>query len=160
MGRSRQVAQPYGPNTALVQYFIERLDTMPPQAIFRAVWNWRKRIAGSPWFEAEDALSHAFLAPDRARQRKRAFDKLGAVFRRVKWTAELPYEPEILIPAGAPAAHYIAATAVAALVARDQLSAGDFQILYDPFAELVPVAELEAIAGVPESIAPESIAPV
>ncbi len=156
MGRSRRVAQPYGPNTALVQYFLERLEAMPPQAIFQAVWNWRKTVPASPspWFEAEDALSHAFLAADRARHRKRAFDELSAVFRRVKWTAELPYEPEILIPAGAPAAHYIAATAVAALVARGQLPASDFRTLYDPFAELVPVAELEAVAGVPESTAP------
>jgi hypothetical protein len=145
MPRRPPVEEQYGPNTALVQHFLERLEAMPPRAIFRAVWRWRATVAGSPWFEAEDALSRAFTSADRYRHRKRALDRLSVVFDRAHWFRDAP-TPEVLGPASAPAAYYVAATALAALAARDLLPAAVFGTLYEPFAEMVPVSELDTAA--------------
>jgi hypothetical protein len=136
----------YGPNTALVQHFLERLEAMPPRGMFRAVWRWRVKIVPPRWFEAEDALGRAFTSADRYRHRKRALDQLATVFEHAAWFRAVPTF-EVLGPASVPAAHYIAATALGALVARDLLRDEVFTTLYEPFAEMVPAAELEAAAN-------------
>ena len=139
------VEEQYGPNTALVRHFLERLEAMPARAMFRAVWRWRASVADSPWFESEDALGRAFTSAARYRHRKRALDQLAVVFDHASWFRAAPTY-EVLGPTSAPAAHYVAATALAALAVRDLLPEGVFRTLYEPFAEMVPVAELDAAA--------------
>lgn len=144
----------YGPNAAIVRHFLARLEAMPARAIFRAVWRWRTSVARSQWLEAEEEMGRALATAGRQPQHEWALDRLAAVFEQARWFRAAPTR-EALGTASAPAAHYIAATALAALAARDLLPESVFRTLYDPFAEMVPVAELDAAASAGQADLPQ-----
>jgi len=144
----------YGPNAALVRHFLARLESMPARAMFRAVWRWRTSVGRSRWLEAEEQTGRALATAGRQRHHEEALDRLAAVFEQARWFRAAPTR-EALGTASAPAAHYVAATALAALAARDLLPESVFRTLYDPFAEMVPVAELEAAASAEQRDLPQ-----
>jgi hypothetical protein len=135
----------YGPNTAAIEAFLDRLAALPFSALGEVLTRWRAQMAdgrAGEWFAAEDALGDAVTLTERHDLQQALLEAIYDVFRRRPWfTAQAPSSQ---IPGADGSAQYLVTDAVLALLVRDQLAPHTFNTLYAPFAEWIPLAALPA----------------
>jgi len=120
--------------------FLGRLALLDLQQLAVAIHQWH-RLVGSAWFDAEADLARAMRDSHRNAERNSWLEEMAGIFRQKAWFTSL--EPGTLIGASDASAQYVATTAMLALLARDYLAPPYFQMLYNPFAELIPIDELQ-----------------
>jgi hypothetical protein len=145
----------FGPNTPAIGAFLRALAALSFADLGRAVARWRAIAGGDAWHRAEDAVARAIADTRRHDEQRRVLEPLYSVFRRATWFSAC--EPGTLIPGSDASAQYVATIAVFTLLVRDRLDPEAFQLLYEPFAEVVP---LRSIDGDPDDAppAPPSVA--
>ena len=140
---------PYGPQTAQIRRFLQRLAALPATEWDAAAAEYAALQGSTRFLGADRALSAAVAAAQRERERDAALGPLVQLVQAVR-------EPDGRgapgaadgTPGGASDAVPLAPVAEAALAAvlallvRDVLSASVFATLYGPFAERVPVETL------------------
>jgi hypothetical protein len=129
---------PYGPNTSLVSQFHKRLGALALEDLGAVARRWRK-IVGPAWLVAEAAAIAAVDTTGRGAQRAAALEALDEVFELWRPSVREARTTSMYVTA-----QYLAATALVALLLRDQLAPEHVETLYDPFAAVVPLVELEA----------------
>lgn len=125
--------------------FVGRVSQLDAAAVRAAVEGWREvmRAESEAWFAAERAAAHAVLDAGRTAEQQVMLGHLSdAVLRTVWYRAGVGQTPEARVGATEASGQYIASVAMLALLVRDHLSAGEFALLYRPFAGVVPVDEL------------------
>ena len=130
-------AAPYGPSTAAIRRFLQRLAALTPAEWAEAARAYAT-IADSPRFRAADrALGGAIDRAGRTAERDAA---LGPLLQLVRADAPPDAAPDAevaLDPVAEPAL-----AALLALLARDLLPAETVATLYAPFASLIPLPTL------------------
>ena len=99
------------------------------------------RAAGTAWFAAEDAVAQAITAAGRHAEQEVLLEQIAQLFRTVPWFT--PAQPGARIHASEPSGQYVATIAMLALLVRDRIGPADFELLYAPFATLIPPVELD-----------------
>lgn len=125
--------------------FVGRVSQLDAAAIRAAVQAWRDvmRSESEGWFAAERAAGNAVLAAGRSAEQQVLLGHLSdAVLRTVWYRGGVGQTPEARVGATEASGQYIASIAMLALLVRAHLEAGDFELLYRPFADVVPVEEL------------------
>jgi hypothetical protein len=139
----------FGPNTPLVTAFLSCLGRLPFAELGRAVAGWRALVTrpGTAWHRAEDCVAEALAESGRYAEQRHALEALYDVFRRASWFNERA--PGTSIPGSDASAQYVTTAALFALLVRDVLDPSDFDAMYAPFADVVPVDALAApeVAG-------------
>jgi hypothetical protein len=128
---------PYGPNTAAVRRFLQRLAALAPDE-WAAATQAFSVAEGTPAFRRADrALAAAVPAAGREAERDAALRPLTQLLRAGDDAAG-PGGPGADFDPIAPAA----VAAVLGLVMRDVLAQDAFETLYGPFRELIPIERL------------------
>jgi hypothetical protein len=127
----------YGPNTLPVERLLSRLRMLGSTELGRTVARWRD-VLGPEWHAAERVLGQAIDDADRHAEQARVLERLHDVAAR-RWFGARPLGDE---RRPAASAHYVVATALLALLVRDQLPDEQFSLLYAPVGEVVPIDEL------------------
>ena len=124
--------------------FVRRLGSLDVTDLEAVAHVWRRAIAEDPagWFASESAAARAVRAAGRERDQEAVIAALSDVVRRRGWW-RLDY-PDGATRAGFTEAsvQYAATLAAIALVVRDVLPAQDLELIYAPFAALIPLSEL------------------
>jgi hypothetical protein len=118
--------------------FVGRLAQLDLRSLGEAIAAWRAAVASTDaaWFDAEAAVAGAIAAANRHTEQRILVGYIGDLFVDSRWfSAEAP---GTLIGAAEPAAQYVATLAMLALLVRDRLAPGEFELLYRPFARLIP----------------------
>lgn len=123
-----------------VRKFLGRLAQLDVDRIDMAVQQWRQLVTPR-WFAAEEALAHAMQTSGRFEEEEMWLQQMALLFRRQPWFTRA--SPGASIGASEASAQYVATTAMLALLTRDHLPIEDFDLLYSPFATLIPLDELE-----------------
>ena len=137
---SPHAGEAYGPNGPLIARFLERLRGLEFSALLAAVERWRA-VFSEDWHEADRAAAAAIDAAGRHRERDAVLEAKFETFRRADW-----YRGAAIGVAGRPmkaTSQYVATAALMALLVREYLAREHFETLYRPFAEAIPVPELE-----------------
>lgn len=130
----------YGPQTPQIRSFLERLEALDMEQLRQAIRTWREELSDG-WHEADQAVATAMRDSRRHEEQEAVLEALYEVFRRAPWfTAE---HPGARIAASDATAQYIATSALLALLVCDRLAPEYLHTLYQPFASLIPLAELE-----------------
>ena len=131
---------PFGPNTALVQRFVDRLAELDLADFAEVVQTWRARLRRTDaWCIAEDAVGDAIARTRRDGEMWVLQDRIYAVFRAAPWYIERPND----MPAPAEvASQYLTNTAAVALLVVDALPARHFTTLYAPFAPVISLGDI------------------
>jgi hypothetical protein len=131
---------PYGPNTAAVRRFLQRLAGKPAADCVAAA---RRYVAlqGTPAFVAADrALGHALESSGRTDPRDAV---VGPIVQLMGGHAErLASEPELAGVTSDDMAECALAAALA-LIVGDVIAGDALEVLYRPFAGIIPIAEVE-----------------
>ena len=133
------MARPYGPNSRLIERFLDRLAHMQLADFGDVVRRWRAALAAGPaWYAAEDAVGDAIAQTRRDDAMWVLQDHIYAVFRDTPWYASAasgptPAPPEV-------ASQYLATSAAVALLVADVLAAEHLNALYAPFAAALAVS--------------------
>lgn len=138
-------ALPYGPNTPAVRRFLQRFAALGPRDWEQAARAYVAADGTAALAAADRALAQAVERTGRAAERDAVVGPLVQLVRDAPPAPETPGGDAAL--AGLPPVAEAALAALLALVMRDVLPARAFDALYAPFAELVPVAALEAPPG-------------
>jgi len=135
-------AAPYGPSTAAIRRFLQRLAALTPAEWAEAAHAYAA-LAPTPRFRAADrALGAAIDRAGRTAERDAALGPLLQLVR-VAPTSDTPPDAEVALdPVAEPAL-----AALLALLARDLLPPETVAILYAPFAALVPLDALGDVAS-------------
>jgi len=120
--------------------FLGRLALLDLHQMGTAIHRWHGLVS-SGWFEAEAALARAMEDSDRYTEREIWLEEMAGIFRRKPWFKR--GEPGTAIGASDASGQYVATATMIALLVRDHLAAPYFQMLYEPFAELIPLDELQ-----------------
>lgn len=120
--------------------FLGRLAQLGLDDLGATVRRWHG-LVGTRWFDAEAALTQAMHETDRYAQQESWLGELAAIFQRRPWFSRSM--PGIDIGASDASSQYVATIAMLALLVRDQMSAADFALLYEPFAAVIPIEALE-----------------
>jgi hypothetical protein len=144
-------AQPSGtdaaafvPQTRPVRAFLERLEALDMEQLREAIRVWRRELSDG-WHEADHAVAVAMRDSQRHREQEAVLEALYDVFRRAPWFTN--EHPGTRVASSDATAQYIATSAVLALLVCDRLAPQYLQTLYQPFASLIPLADLEPHAG-------------
>jgi hypothetical protein len=135
------MARPFGPNTRLIERFLERLAHMDVGEYGGVVQRWRDALAAeNGWYAAEDAVGDAIAATRRDGEMWLLQDRLYAIFRDAPWYTRQPLgaphaPPEV-------ASQYLATSAAVALLVADVLEAKHLNVLYGPFAAAIPLTDV------------------
>jgi hypothetical protein len=123
--------------------FLGRLAQLDLPAFGEAIREWRHAVvtAGDSWFAAERAVARGIAASDRYAEQEVMLGHITQLFRDGPWFK--PRMPGVNVGAVEPSAQYVATTTMLALLVRDQIDAHELELLYRPFAALIPIAELE-----------------
>ena len=123
--------------------FLGRLAQLDLATLGKAVDAWRHAVtsATDAWFEAEGAVAQGVLRSHRHREQEVLLGHMTDLFRRAAWFKR--EAPGARIHSSEAGAQYVATLAMLALLVRDQLREQDFELLYRPFAQVIPTAELE-----------------
>jgi hypothetical protein len=129
--------------------FVGRVSELDADAVRAAVQAWHQvmRAESDAWFAAERAAGHAVLAAGRAPEQEVLLDRLAECVLRRVWYRDgggglPPGTPERRVGATEASGQYVATVAMLGLLVRDHLGAAEFELLYGPFAALIPLAEL------------------
>jgi hypothetical protein len=135
------MSEEYGPNSLLVDRFFDRLELLLPTDVARVVETWRTSFSeGSNWSGAEDAVNTAIARTQRRAAQWRLQERLFDLFRGTAWLKSWQTAPSG--PAAEAAGQYLAAIAILALVVADEIALRDFAVLYEPFADVIPLDDL------------------
>lgn len=130
------MAQPYGPNSTLIDRFITRLGRLTVTDFAAIVVRWRDGLRKSDaWYAAEDAVGDAIARTHRDDAMWRVQDRLYTLFRGTPWYQRDASSPEV-------ATQYLANSAAIALMVADVLPRESLAVLYEPFAESIPLGSL------------------
>ena len=131
----------FGPNTSLLERFLERLAHLEFAQVATVVSVWRETLRRSDeWYAAEDDVGDAITFTRRHDEQKRLQGRLYDLFRRATWFSDA--QPTAAEQATEAAAQYVASAAAFALLVVDELDPGSFATLYAPFAGIIPLADL------------------
>ncbi|HUQ83634.1 MAG TPA: hypothetical protein VM076_20950 [Gemmatimonadaceae bacterium] len=111
-----------------------------------SVWHNVMRAQTDVWFAAERATGEAIVTAGRAVEQEVLIGAISDHFLRRVWYRAAPGQeartPERRVGATEATGQYVGTLAMLALLVRDQLAQADFDVLYSPFAELIPAEEL------------------
>ena len=135
--------------------FLERLERLGRAAVDRAVHAWRAAITEEPdtWFSAENALADAIRASGMHAEQEQLLEQLLALFRRAGWFRPPQFgttsaeRPGTMKDGSEASAQYVTTIGLLAVLVRDRLSTPVFDLLYKPFAELIPTNSSETDEG-------------
>jgi hypothetical protein len=134
---------PYGPNTAAVRRFLQRLAGKPVGDCVAAARAYLSLQATPDFLAADRALGKAIDRGERTEARDAIVGPIvqlmGSHTERIARDPGLGVGPDDLAES--------ALAATLGLVARDLLPGAAFDVLYRPFADLIPVEELEPRSG-------------
>jgi hypothetical protein len=125
--------------------FVNRLGQLDVAELAVVGRTWRTIVAADPpaWFAAEGSVGHAVRATGRQLMQESLLEELSDVVRRRGWwrldRIESP-EGQALTEAGV---QYAATLAAIAVLVRDVVPAGEFELIYSPFMPVVPVPETD-----------------
>ena len=132
-------ALPYGPNTAAVRRFLQHLAGKPASDCIAAARAYSALQQTREFAAADRALGVAIDRAERAEARDAVVGPIvqlmGSHEERVSGKPEAGVAPEALAES--------ALAAALALIARDLVPATVFDVLYGPYAELIPTGKLE-----------------
>ncbi|HEU4631310.1 MAG TPA: hypothetical protein VFS08_16280 [Gemmatimonadaceae bacterium] len=136
---------PYGPRTAALRHFLQRLSAQPTVVWLAAARAHERALSTPAWRSADRALGEAVARAGREAARDALVGPLVQLARRA--AAPLADDPGAVERLAEPAL----AAALALLVA-DRLDARHVETLYAPFAGAIPPHSLEApgAPGAPE----------
>jgi hypothetical protein len=122
--------------------FLGRLAQLDLAALGVAIHAWRAAVvaSGEAWFAAEESVARAIRNTRRYDEQEVLLRHVTELFRRARWF--VPTAPGARIRATEASGQYVATTAMLALLVADQIATADFELLYRPFATLIPTAEL------------------
>jgi hypothetical protein len=131
---------PGGPVSAAK--FLGRLAQLDLDALGQAIHAWRDVVvdSGENWFAAEASVARAIRDGGRHDEQETLLRHITDLFRRARWFT--PSAPGARIRATEASGQYVTTTAMLALLVADQILAPEFELLYRPFANLIPVREL------------------
>jgi len=139
------VTSPYGPSGRFVERFLDRLAQFRLEDFEAVVRRWRVTLRDSDaWYAAEDAVGDAVARTRRDGVMWTVQDRIYEVFRGSTWYEQRP--PGTPVAPSEMAAQYLATTAVVALLVADVLPGAALGVLYAPFRDAIPLAEL-ALGG-------------
>jgi hypothetical protein len=130
--------------------FVGRLALLDHEAVRDAVVAWREsmRDDASAWFAAEEAVARAVVTSGRHHEQRPLLIPLAEAFAYSVWYRGRPQltlgesAPELRVHATEASGQYLGTLAMLALLVRDHLDAATFDLLYRPFAALIPAADL------------------
>jgi hypothetical protein len=118
--------------------FLDRLGALKFEQLGAAVRRWQS-LAGAAWFDAERSVARAILAARAHAAQERLIDRISELFRRARWfTAQAP---GAVIGASDASGQYVTTIAALALLVCEELPPGDFELLYRPFAAMIPLEQ-------------------
>jgi hypothetical protein len=122
--------------------FLGRLSQLDLDALGNAVHAWRSAVAASSdaWFAAEESVARAITSGRHHDEQEVLLRHITDLFRRGPWFK--PDAPGARIGAVEASGQYVATTAMLAVLVYPEIEAREFELLYHPFARLVPVSEL------------------
>lgn len=126
---------PYGPNTASVSRFMQRLAALPPRSWAEAAHRYSQLQGDAAFARADDALAVAIQQSARDDARRAVVGPL------VRLATNVLQDLEALGPPPATDADALAESALAAvlsLIARDILPPDALGTLYQPFDAIIP----------------------
>ena len=125
---------------------LARLDVGDLEVVGR---RWRAAVTddATAWFTAEGAVGQAMRETRRQAAQEVVIEDLTDVVRRGGW-----WRLDHLAGAGAQGlteagVQYAATLAAIALLVRDVVPAADVELIYGPFASLIPLAEVDHAVG-------------
>jgi len=123
--------------------FLGRLAQLDLTALGGAIREWHHAVVtgGDSWFAAESAVARAIAAGGRYAEQEALLGHIAQLFRQAPWFK--PQMPGARVGATEPSGQYVATTAMLALLVRDQIEPHELELLYRPFATLIPIEELE-----------------
>lgn len=144
-----------GPDSALIERFLERLQELEFEQLTRVVASWREALRRSDnWYAAEDAVGDAIARlhrhDDQWRLQGRVYDHL----RRTTWYHDA--HPASSVSGTEAAAQYLASTAAFALLVADRLTRAQLATLYAPFVSVIPPASIGLDIASPTAGQPSS----
>ena len=121
--------------------FVHRLAQLDVADLEVVGRTWRRIVSEDPpaWFAAEGAVGQAVRATGRQLAQEALLEQLTDVVRRRGWwrlDRVEAAEGQGLTEAGV---QYAATLAAIAFLVRDVVPAQDFELIYSPFLELVPI---------------------
>lgn len=120
--------------------FVGRFAGLDVDALGSSIAVWH-RSADERWFAAEAAVAAAIQHTRRSVEQERLLEEMAEVFRRTKWF--WAGEPGAAVGATEPSAQYVGTLAMLSLLVRDRLSPDQFELLYTPYAGIIPERELD-----------------
>lgn len=127
---------PYGPQTARLRHFLQRLSTQPTVVWLAAARAHERALATPAWQRADRLLGAAIAQSGREAQR----DALVGPLVQLAQHAAAPLADD---PAAVERLAEPALAAALALLVADQLDAAQVEVLYAPFAGAIPRAALD-----------------
>jgi hypothetical protein len=130
--------------------FIGRLAQLDHAAVHATIETWREamRTDSRAWFAAEEAVARAVVASGRQVEQRPLLGHVADAFAYRVWYRDASsygpglLAPEVRIQGTEASGQYVGTLAMLALLVRDQVDPAAFELLYRPFAALIPVAEL------------------
>ncbi len=147
-------AAPWPAGRGAARKFVGRLAQLDPEAVYASVQTWREAMREDlgAWFAAEEAVARAVVASGRHDEQRPLLMHVAEAFAYGVWygagyggRARLTLgesAPELRVRATEASGQYLATVAMLALLVRDHLEPEAFEVLYRPFAALIPVDEL------------------
>ncbi|HJU67782.1 MAG TPA: hypothetical protein VJ650_05985 [Gemmatimonadaceae bacterium] len=130
----------FGPRTLAVRRFLEAIQRLTIEQWREVVGAWRTTVTGV-WHDAGAAVSAAVMESERRQAREELLSELGELTRRMRWEGgDRVGDSTQAIES---TAHYVASLAALALLVRDRITRRDFDALYFPFMEVVPLATID-----------------
>ena len=150
----REQAQPTAAHGQALK-FIGRLALLDHGGVTSSIRSWHAlmRHESEAWFTAEEAVARAVVDSGRHGMQQPLLMHVAEAFAYRVWYRGQPDPasgaaapgapaPELRVQATEASGQYVATVAMLALLVRDHLDASTFALLYRPFADLIPVAEL------------------
>ncbi len=133
-----EAQQPYGPNTRAVRRFLQRLAAEPAGTCVAAAKSYRTLLRNPAMIVADRRLGEAIESAKREPARDAVVGPLVQLIH--SYGTSFEGADVITIDDAAEAA----LGAALALVARDLIPPESFEILYRPFADVIPAEKLDA----------------
>jgi hypothetical protein len=112
-----------------------------------AAWRASMHDDAAAWFAAEEAVARAVVTSGRHHEQRPLLIPLAEAFAHGVWyrgypEATLGDAPELRVHATEASGQYLGTLAMLALLVRDHVEPATFDLLYRPFARLIPAADL------------------